>query len=600
MTKAGTGAKLEDSNMASYGKKEHKDLKLAAAKTEKAWEGAGQKVGTEVWRIEKFKVVRQDPKTYGSFFRGDSYIVLNTYKPDPEKEKLAYNVHFWLGAESTQDEMGTAAYKTVELDDLLGSLPVQYREVDGNESKEFMDIFGGEITVLNGGIESGFNHVKPEEYKPRLFHMKGKKQVRVQEVPLSIESLNRGDTFLLDLGMEIIQWNGPSSGTTEKLKGREVIHQLRDDRNGKPTDRVLDGLEDDAKFWATLNAEVPPSLEMLAEETSDENIHINVRRRMFEVSDKEGKLKRTKVKFQKKSLHTDEVFIVDCGTVVYCWVGKGASKRERANGLRFANDYLVENDMPKTTPIVRVMEDNEPASFSKLVEELAFCDCNEFKSAEKDADICANCKLHRSKHSPESQGIDDGVAEVDLSSRGFSDCEKYEPPVIGDKCISCMRSIKNHTVDAIRAAPSKDEIDKESTEARKERLSKEAEARKKAKEAAAKAKAEAEVAAKAEADKVNARQKKMSKFLGQSKEPLAKPQSFEIAVYGLFVNRLSAYVVQVSHCKNLLCLNGATELVLKTHSTLAACSLGRGNQMTRRVRAYGLKFKFQNLKVRDW
>jgi gelsolin len=350
--------------MDNYGGKEHKDAKLAAAKTEPAWEGAGKTPGIEVWRIEKFKVVRQDKKTYGSFFRGDSYIVLNTYKPDPAADKLAYNVHFWLGKETTQDEAGTAAYKTVELDDLLGDLPVQYREVDGSESDLFLDLFKGEINVLDGGVESGFTKVKPTEYKPRLFHIKGKKKVRVTQVPTELKSLNQGDTFLLDLGLELIQWNAPKAGIFEKRKGNDLIQSIKSERNGKPSSRVLDGLEDDAAFWKTLGCE-KPTMDQLAPETSD-NVTVDAKKVMVEVSDKTGEIVMTNVEWGKGSLKTEEVFIVDVGAAVYAWIGKGASKKERSQGIILANKYVVDNGMPFSTPIVRVLEGNEPAAFTKL------------------------------------------------------------------------------------------------------------------------------------------------------------------------------------------------------------------------------------------
>lgn len=48
---------------------------------------------------------------------------MNTYKK-PGENDLEYDIHFWIGQESTQDEYCTAAYKTVELDTLLNDKPV--------------------------------------------------------------------------------------------------------------------------------------------------------------------------------------------------------------------------------------------------------------------------------------------------------------------------------------------------------------------------------------------------------------------------------------------------------------------------------------------
>ena len=55
--------------------------------------------------------------------------------------RLEQHIHFWLGAQSSQDEAGVAAYKTVELDEYLGGAPIQHREVQGHESKRFRAYF---------------------------------------------------------------------------------------------------------------------------------------------------------------------------------------------------------------------------------------------------------------------------------------------------------------------------------------------------------------------------------------------------------------------------------------------------------------------------
>ncbi|KAK5976298.1 Gelsolin, partial [Trichostrongylus colubriformis] len=128
-------------------------------------------------RFQDFKLEAVPKKEYGLFHSNDSYIVLNS-------TNSGWDVHFWLGETASQDETGTAAIKTVEIDQALHGLPVQYREVQNHESPLFLSYFPNGIRYLAGGYESGFHHVEDEfkNWKPRLFHCKGKRNIRCYQV----------------------------------------------------------------------------------------------------------------------------------------------------------------------------------------------------------------------------------------------------------------------------------------------------------------------------------------------------------------------------------------------------------------------------------
>jgi len=95
------GYDWQDSNMALFGSDVEKNIKKASAETEEAWNGCGQKVGIQIWRINNFKVEHWRMDDYGKFLDGDSYIILNTYK-NPDGDSLEYDLHFWIGKFSTQ------------------------------------------------------------------------------------------------------------------------------------------------------------------------------------------------------------------------------------------------------------------------------------------------------------------------------------------------------------------------------------------------------------------------------------------------------------------------------------------------------------------
>lgn len=357
---------ITTTNLALFGTDVEKEIKKHAAQGEPAWHHAGKVPGVQIWRVEKFQIKEWPKDKYGHFFDGDSYIVLHTYK---KEDKLLYNVHFWLGLHTTQDEAGTAAYKTVELDDFLGGVPVQYREVQGSESESFLHLFD-KIVILHGGIDSGFKHVEAEKYRPRLLHIKGTiKRTVVREVPLTTKSLNSGDVFILDDGLKIYQFQGKAASGGEKSKAAQIARGIDDERGSKVQISVLEE-HDEAKavdkdkadwdhFWHSLGGKAA-----IAPHDAASDQQVKVVKQIYKVSDASGKLTFSEVPFKKTSLHEDDAFVVSTGPIVFVWVGKNANANEKKQSLNFAQKYLNENnDLPKTTPIVRVLSGAENDEF---------------------------------------------------------------------------------------------------------------------------------------------------------------------------------------------------------------------------------------------
>ncbi|KAK6176075.1 hypothetical protein SNE40_014431 [Patella caerulea] len=351
-----------DSNLALFGSDTEKQVKKESAETEPAWKNAGKKVGIQIWRIVKFKVTSWPQEDYGKFYNGDSYIILNTYQEEGGNE-LLFDVHFWIGKYSTQDEYGTAAYKTVELDTLLDDAPVQHREVQGHESELFKSYFKT-ITILNGGADSGFRKVKPEEYTPRLFHFHGdRKGVKVNEIPRSRSRLDSNDVYIMDAGLNIYQWNGKGSNKDERFKAMQYCRDIAAERSGKAKIETLDEefTEDDHPIFSTLTEE---------DETDGPSyVAANQTKQLFRLSDASGKLIFSEEKsgeISQKDFDSKDVFILDTKETVYVWVGKKTSSNEKKNAMTYAHKYLQDSDHP-LQPICVLSEGKHNKQFETAI-----------------------------------------------------------------------------------------------------------------------------------------------------------------------------------------------------------------------------------------
>ncbi|KAG2010004.1 fragmin60 [Coprinopsis cinerea AmutBmut pab1-1] len=373
---------IEDSNIALLGSDLEKKVRENAGGQESAWESAGAEAGLKIWRVEQFQIVDWPQDRYGTFYSGDSYIVLYTFKSSPEPNDLSFNLHFWLGSSTTIDEAGTAAYKTVELDDHLRGMPVQFREVQGHESSQFLSYFP-RFSCLEGGVATGFRKVvdpPPLDVK-KLYRVtltrthdaatgKTASTLVVREVPAIAQSLVAGDTYVLDKGEKVWQLNTTGSAGQERYKAAEFAQSLVNERQSKCELTVFDeGHSGVSRFFN----EFGDGASLHPHQPTSEAQPIKI----FRISDISGELEFTPLSGTSRGLlSSNDSFLVDDSKspqspALYAWIGSAASLAERRSVVQYAQNYLYqERDSHRGrlgVPIIKMEEGREPKGFIDLL-----------------------------------------------------------------------------------------------------------------------------------------------------------------------------------------------------------------------------------------
>lgn len=337
-------------------------MSTSAKVLEPAFQGAGQRVGMEAWRIENFQPVPLPKSDYGRFYSGDSYIILQT--SSGKGGAYLYDIHFWLGKDTSQDEAGTAAIKTVELDAILGGRAVQHRELQGHESDKFLSYFKPCIIPLEGGVASGFKTPEEEEFETRLYICKGKRVVRLKQVPFSRSSLNHDDVFILDTKEKIFQFNGANSNIQERAKALEVIQFLKDKYHEGTCDVAI---VDDGKlqaesasgeFWVIFGGFAPIAKKVASE---DDIIPEKTPAKLYCIVD--GQVNDVDGELSKSLLENNKCYLLDCGSEVFVWVGRVTQVEDRKAAIQAAEDLLASQNRPKATRVTRLIQGYETHSF---------------------------------------------------------------------------------------------------------------------------------------------------------------------------------------------------------------------------------------------
>lgn len=218
------------------------------------------------------------------------------------------------------------------------------------------------MTYLEGGVDSGFNHVEKKTWQANLYKVKGtEKGLSMTQMELTKSSLNSGDSFILFVNpATVFVWHGTEANPDERAKANVVSEKMCTQGTSVTLEQGEDADSDAEKFWEQLgtDGEIGPA------EDGDECIQefpptlyrITDDHQVLHVAEAE-KVRRSAAsavvqhKIKRSLLDDDDVFLLDAGWDVFLWVGNGSDKEEKMAGLSKADEYLQSTPRTANLPL---------------------------------------------------------------------------------------------------------------------------------------------------------------------------------------------------------------------------------------------------------
>lgn len=327
-------------------------------------EDVGQMPGLFCWEIENFLPNPIDEVLIGKFYEADCYIVLKTYIDDTGS--LNWLIWYWIGKCSTLDKKACAAIHAVNLRNLLGAECRTCREEQDDESEDFLDLFveNGVSYIAGGRTTSGFYTVDEAVHNIRLYRISGQQTLSMDACPLTPQSLDYRYVFILDAGKQIYIWTGKKSTLMLRSKARLIAEKLnKNERKSNAEILTVAQGGEEPDFWK-LVGRVPDSMIKESSQT-DIEYHKPV---LYKVGLGMGYLELPQVDVPPQGLvntllETKGVYILDCCTDVFIWIGRKSTRLVRAAALKLAQEVHAILKRPDNALVTRCLEGTEPQTF---------------------------------------------------------------------------------------------------------------------------------------------------------------------------------------------------------------------------------------------
>lgn len=327
----------------------------------------GQEDGLWVWEIENFYPSILDPSFHGHFYDADCYLVLRTVKED--SGNLRHKIFYWIGEHTTLDKGMCAAVHAVNLRNHLGASCRTERQEMNEESDDFLELFGEEITYIEGArTASGFYSVEKPAHITRLYRATvNGNAVEMEPVPVTPDSLDPRFVFLLDAGDTMWIWSGRKSRITVTNKARLfAVKMNKKDRKGNSEIETCTELKTPPEFWLALYGSPKKPDDPIVEHVASD--FVPERKRLYQIQIGMGFLELPQVELKHGVLKQDMLnskcaYVLDCTSDIFLWLGKKANRLLKMAGQKIVTELHAMLERPDYTSISREVEGEESTMF---------------------------------------------------------------------------------------------------------------------------------------------------------------------------------------------------------------------------------------------
>ncbi|XP_036307731.1 protein flightless-1 homolog isoform X5 [Pipistrellus kuhlii] len=279
-------------------------------------EDVGQLPGLTIWQIENFVPVLVEEALHGKFYEADCYIVLK--------------------------------------------------------------VFDNDIAYIEGGTASGFYTVEDTHYVTRMYRVYGKKNIKLEPVPLKGASLDPRFVFLLDRGLDIYVWRGAQATLSSTTKTRLFAEKInKNERKGKAEITLLVQGQEPPEFWEALGGEpseikqhVPDDFRPPQPKLYKVGLglgYLELPQINYKLSVEHKKPPKVELmpgmRLLQSLLDTRCVYILDCWSDVFIWLGRKSPRLVRAAALKLGQELCGMLHRPRYAMVSRSLEGTEAQVF---------------------------------------------------------------------------------------------------------------------------------------------------------------------------------------------------------------------------------------------